>query len=157
MNKTCIEVFCYGKIKLTFIIINRRWCKMTQLSQSMENYLRTIYELSYLNKGVRLTDLAEKMKVKKASANNAIANLIKDGYCSQVKYGPIFLTDLGIEAVKAVTGKHIILTRFFKEILKADDKTANQEVSKIQYHLSTSTVYSIHQLYQRLKEDTLDE
>ena len=48
---------------------------MSGLTQSMENYLRSIYELSYANKGVRLTDLAEKMKVKKASANNAVMKL----------------------------------------------------------------------------------
>jgi DtxR family Mn-dependent transcriptional regulator len=125
--------------------------KMSGLTQSMENYLRSIYELSYANKGVRLTDLAEKMKVKKASANNAVMKLTKMGYCVQLKYEPIFLTDAGIEAVKAATGKHIIILKFLKDVLSVDNQTAETETTKIEHHLSTSTVYAMHQLHTKLK------
>lgn len=125
---------------------------MSELTQSMESYLRCIYELSYTNKGVRLTDLADKVKVKKASASNAVAKLSKLGYCVQIKYGEIFLTDAGIEAVKAATGKHIIILKFLKDILKVDEETAETETAKIEHHLSTSTVYAIHQLYNSIKK-----
>ena len=124
---------------------------MSGLTESMENYLRCIHELSYTNKGVRLTDLADKMKVRKASANNAVMKLSKLGYCAQVKYGPIFLTDAGIEAVKAATGKHLIIVKFLKDILMVDEETAEAETTKIEHHLSTSTVYATHQLHSKLK------
>ncbi len=128
---------------------------MNGLTQSMENYLRCIYELSYANKGVRLTDLSEKMRVRKASANSAVMKLSKLGYCVQVKYGQIFLTDAGIEAVKAATGKHLIILKFLKDVLAVEESTAEIETAKIEHHLSTSTVYAMHQLHSKLKNKTV--
>lgn len=126
---------------------------MNGLSESMEKYLRCIYELSYANKGVRLTDLALKMKVKKASANNAVMKLSKIGYAAQVKYGGIFLTDAGIDAVKGITGKHIMIERFLRDVLGVDAVTADVEASKIEHSLSSGTVYAMHQLTGKCKKE----
>lgn len=126
---------------------------MNEISESMENYLRCIYELSYANKGVRLTDLALKMRVKKASANNAVMKLSKAGYAQQIKYGCIFLTDAGINAVKGMTGKHIMIEKFLRDVLGVDAATADIEASKIEHSLSSGTVYAMHQLTRKYKKE----
>ena len=48
---------------------------MEKLTFVMENYLEAIYELSEENNGVKMTHIAEKLGVTKASTNSAMITL----------------------------------------------------------------------------------
>ena len=80
---------------------------MEKLSIAMQNYLETIYEIAVNNNdehsGVRLSDIAAKLNVSKASVNNAISVLVNAGYVKSEKYQDVFLTENGIETAKLLT------------------------------------------------------
>ena len=50
---------------------------MVNLTNSQEEYLKTIYILKNTQKDIRVTDIAKKLDKSKASVNNAI-NLLKN-------------------------------------------------------------------------------
>ena len=47
----------------------------SKVTDSLEEYLYSIYALSKNNEGARVTDIANKMEVTKASTNNALNQL----------------------------------------------------------------------------------
>ena len=63
-----------------------------KLTNSQEEYLKTIYILEKNKQKVRVTDIADKLKITKPSVNKAI-NLLKDnGVINYQAYGEITLT-----------------------------------------------------------------
>jgi len=80
-----------------------------ELSSSSQDYLEAILELSDENKGVRVTDIANKLSIKKASVTQAINILSEDGLVLKERYGPVFLTEKGLEEAERVKIKHYLL------------------------------------------------
>jgi Mn-dependent DtxR family transcriptional regulator len=70
---------------------------MDKLTFTMENYLEAIYELSSDKEGARVSDIAKRLGVSKASTNSAIVSLADKGLINYEKYKEIFLTDKGLE------------------------------------------------------------
>ena len=68
---------------------------MDKLTIAMQNYLETIYEVlsttMMSTQGVRLSDIAAKLNVSKASVNNAISVLVNAGYVKSEKISGCFL------------------------------------------------------------------
>ena len=62
-----------------------------------EDYLEAILQLEgeTRSKGVRITDLANKLEVTKPSANKAMKSLQEEGYIEKENYGDIYLTESG--------------------------------------------------------------
>jgi Mn-dependent DtxR family transcriptional regulator len=52
----------------------------------MENYLEAIYELSQDKESARVSDIAERMGVSKASTNSAVSTLSSKGLVKNEKY-----------------------------------------------------------------------
>lgn len=59
---------------------------MEKLTFVMENYLEAIYELSEESNGVKMTRIAEKLGVTKASTNSAMVTLAEKGLITNEKY-----------------------------------------------------------------------
>ena len=70
---------------------------MGKLSFTMENYLEAIYELSREGTGARITDIAERLGVSKASTNSAMATLAEKGLIIYEKYKEVNLTPKGLK------------------------------------------------------------
>ena len=62
---------------------------MVNLTNSQEEYLKTIYILKNTQKDIRVTDIAKKLDKSKASVNNAINLLKNDGLIDYEPYGQI--------------------------------------------------------------------
>ena len=91
--------------------------KIMKLTNSQEEYLRTIYLLEKSNKKVRVTDIALKLDITKPSVNKAI-NLLKDiGLIHYETYGNISLSKEGEKYAIEVIKKQDIVTMFLVEIL----------------------------------------
>lgn len=113
---------------------------MEKLTFVMENYLEAIYELSEEGKGVKLTRIAEKLGVTKASTNSAMITLAEKGLVTNEKYKEIFLTPLGLEIAKFTSKKHHILKDFFIKILNIDNSIANEDACAIEHVISFDSV-----------------
>lgn len=116
---------------------------MNKLTFSMENYLEAIFELSSNNKGVRLTDIAERMGVTKASANNAMTVLMEKGLVEKEKYQEIFLTGEGLEIAESTAHKHQIIASFFTDVLKIDPEIADKDACDIEHVISDTSIMAM--------------
>lgn len=113
---------------------------MEKLSFSMENYLEAVYELSQGGDGARVTDIAQRMGVTKASTNNAMATLAEKGLIINEKYQDVRLTAEGRQRAKLTSEKHTIIRRLLVEVLGVDPATAEEDACEIEHVISPESV-----------------
>lgn len=113
---------------------------MNELTFSMENYLEAVYELSRDGRGSRVSDIAVRMNVSKASVNNAMNVLAKKGLVENEKYREITLTEEGEALAKLTADKHAIIRRFLIEVLGIDPETADSDACAIEHVISSRSV-----------------
>jgi len=114
-----------------------------KLTGSQEEYLKTIYLLEKNNKKVRVTDIANKLKITKPSVNKGINVLKEMGLANYEAYGNISLTEegenLAVEAIK----KQDILEMFLVEVLEIDRKQATEEAKAMKHAISQDTALKL--------------
>ena len=88
-----------------------------KLTNSQEEYLKTIYILEKNKQKVRVTDIAKKMNITKPSVNKALKILKELQLINYEVYGDINLTKLGQEQAKEIIKKQDILETFLIGIL----------------------------------------
>ncbi len=118
---------------------------MYSLTESLEDYLEMIYILKQNDEDVRITDIANKLKLSKPSVNKAINSLKSEGLVMHERYGKIKLTEHGEKIAKEVYVRHEIIKNFFINILHIDPVIAEQDACKVEHVLS-------HESMQRLTE-----
>lgn len=113
---------------------------MEKLTFTMENYLEAIYELSSEGEGARVSDIAKRLGVSKASTNSAIVSLAEKGLIHYEKYREIFLTEEGLVFAKSTSDKHRTIKKFFIEILKIDTDIADTDACAIEHVISRDSI-----------------
>ncbi|MDU1320330.1 MAG: metal-dependent transcriptional regulator [Clostridium botulinum] len=116
---------------------------MEKLTFVMENYLEAIYELSEESNGVKMTRIAEKLGVTKASTNSAMVTLAEKGLITNEKYKKIFLTPLGLKIARFTYKKHHIIKDFLIKILNIDSSIADEDACAIEHVISSHSVYAM--------------
>lgn len=116
---------------------------MEKLTFVMENYLEAIYELSEEGNGVKMTHIAEKLGVTKASTNSAMATLAEKGLITNERYKKIFLTPLGLEIAELTSKKHHIIKDFFIKVLKVDSSIADNDACSIEHVISSDSIHAM--------------
>ena len=84
------------------------------MTNSLEDYLETIYLLAQTNGSARVRDVAQALHVKMPSVIKAVLELKKRGYVTQEPYGAVDLTEAGTHAASEILGRHTL-----KEFLDA--------------------------------------
>ncbi|MCI8383583.1 MAG: metal-dependent transcriptional regulator [Clostridia bacterium] len=116
-----------------------------KLTNSQEEYLKTIYLLEKNNQKVRVTDIACKLEITKPSVNKAI-NLLKDMKLIHYQtYGNITLTKQGESYAIEVIKRQDILMMFLVEVLGVDKVQAEKEAIAMKYAISEQTTKKINQ------------
>lgn len=118
---------------------------MEKLTFTMENYLEAIYELSIDGTGARISDIAERLGVTKASANSAMSTLSEKGLITNEKYREIFLTPSGRELAEFTSKKHHVIEQFFINILKVDAVIAEKDACAIEHVISSDSIYAMQE------------
>lgn len=118
---------------------------MEKLTFTMENYLEAVYELSSEETGARVSDIAERLGVTKASTNSAMTTLSDKGLVANEKYGEIFLTPLGRELAEFTSNKHRTIQKFFTQILDLDFKTADSDACAIEHVISNDSIQAMQE------------
>lgn len=109
------------------------------LTQSIEDYLETIYLIKNRKGQVRLKDIVEKLRIAPPSVTEAVGNMIKKGFVKHEKYGSIELTDKGIAEAERVYQKHRILFEFFSNILSVSEENAEIDACEVEHYISKET------------------
>lgn len=88
------------------------------LTYSEENYLKTIYHLSLLQKkGVTTNSIAAKIETKASSVTDMIKKLNEKKLIEYQRYQGVTLTELGLMAAKMIVRKHRLWEVFLVEKL----------------------------------------
>ncbi|MBC3798293.1 metal-dependent transcriptional regulator [Acetobacterium paludosum] len=115
-----------------------------KLTESIEDYIETIYLEDKKNgKGVRITDVASKLNVSKASANDAVRKLKTLGHVEQERYGQIFLTESGEKLAIKVYEKHRFIAEFLVKALDVSIENAQKDACGIEHIISDETFQKI--------------
>ena len=103
------------------------------MTDSQEEYLKTIYLLKRNDKKVRITDIANKLSFKKPSVTKGIKTLKEMGFLNYEAYGEITLTKKGEETARNIIKKYDILNMFLTEVLEIDEKIAKNVYRQVIY------------------------
>lgn len=115
----------------------------THNSESKEDYLELIYELSQKNVNFKAVDIAKKMNISRASVSEALKKLADHGFIIYEKYKPAVLTEKGLDVAKKVMYKHNILFSFFKDTLNLSNEDAQINACKIEHVITDSAFLKI--------------
>jgi len=109
------------------------------ISQSSQDYLKTIYKLTY---GVRPVDsvttslVAEKMDVAPASATNMLKKLDEMKLVEHTPYQGVFLTPTGRRVALEVIRHHRLLELYLSEVLGYDLDKVDAEADRLEHVIS---------------------
>jgi len=110
------------------------------ISYAMQDYLEAILELAEKEGVVRVTDIAARLGIAKASVSQAMHTLANLKLIKQERYGPIELTPAGRQEAAKIQRRHQVLYRFLVEILDVDAKTAQKDACLIEHVVSPLTL-----------------
>ncbi|MBN2717316.1 MAG: metal-dependent transcriptional regulator [Deltaproteobacteria bacterium] len=109
---------------------------IVQLSESLEDYMETIFELVRDNKLARIKDIAKARDVRSASVIPAMRRLSDLGLITYEKREYIDLTPEGERVARRVYARHRLLTRFFRDILGIPHEFAQKDACALEHSLS---------------------
>ena len=113
------------------------------LTMANEDYLETIYRI-VLEQGdvndVRSVDIAERLRVSKASVSKALTTLKDQGYVEQSRYGKVNLTAAGMEYAELLWNCHRMIRAFLVKDLGVDEHTADKEACLMEHAISRDTM-----------------
>ena len=110
------------------------------ISQSLEEYLKTMYVLKKQNGKIRVTDIAQKMNCTKPSVNKAINQLKKENLLNYEAYGTIELTKEAEDLARKALEAYDIVYVFLKDVLNLQTEEAIKEAEKMKSAITDSTV-----------------
>lgn len=108
-------------------------------TESMEDYLEAIAEIVASQGFVRVSDVAERLDIRRASVSIMIKRLAELGYLNHVPYRGFSLTARGEAVADRVRERHHTLTEFFG-LLGLPAGTLERDVEGIEHHVSPDTL-----------------
>jgi DtxR family transcriptional regulator, Mn-dependent transcriptional regulator len=110
------------------------------LSLALEDYLEAMLDLDEKESEIRVTDIAKKLNITKATVSQTMTRLKKMGMIDQDTYGPVYLTTQGKKEARKVRGRHRIIRDFLIKVLDLDEKTAQRDACLMEHVLSSLTI-----------------
>ena len=107
----------------------------TRLTASQEDYLEAIKKLmdETAHGHAHTSDIARRLQVKMPSVTNALGVLREHGLIHYDTNKPVTLTEKGEREALRVIRRHLVLTRFLREILRLDDEAASQTACRVEH------------------------
>lgn len=124
--------------------------KKNIITRSREDYLRTIYELSKLNKVIRSSDVAKKLGITRASVSRMMSELKSYGFIEKEKYGSIVLTERGYEIAVQIKSKYDIIITFLVDVLGVNSAIADKDACKLEHAVSLETTEKLNNQINKL-------
>ncbi len=121
-----------------------------QITNSQEEYIKTIYILSKTEKEIRVTDIANKLKITKPSVNRAIKNLAEIDLIQYKTYGEIKITEKGKQQAQKILKKEDLLKIFLAGVLGIETKKAEKEAISMKHAISQETEEELEKYINKL-------
>ena len=113
---------------------------MSDLSESLEDYIEAIAELIAVNGHAHTKEIAEKLNVKMPSVTGALRQLAKKNYITYSTHFPVCLTKEGAVVAEQVMRRHRELKRFFSGILGLPSDQAEETACRIEHIVTEETL-----------------
>ncbi len=110
------------------------------VTPAMQDYLETMLSLSESLDEIRVTDIASKLNIAKATVAQGIEHLKKHGLVIQERYGPVELTTSGKEMAVEVRWRHRKLKQFLTEVLDVETRIAEKDACLLEHVVSQHTL-----------------
>ena len=120
------------------------------MTQSLEDYLGTIFVLIEEGKSAQVRDVARLLDVKMPSVVKAIHELKKLGLVVQEPYSPIYLTAKGERVARHVLNRHKLLRSFLVK-LGVSRRIADRDACLMEHILSAETIDKIRAYTEKSK------
>jgi len=121
------------------------------LSNALEDYLETIFELVRDNDFARVKDISQARNVRSSSVIPAMQRLSSLGLIKYIRREYITLTVEGENQARRIYAKHRILTRFLKEILCIPPEIATIDACAMEHSLSAVSMDHIVKFFEFLE------
>ena len=118
------------------------------ISESLEDYLKIIFQLERERRVARVKDIAARKGVRMASVTGALRRMSKEGL---VNYGArefVELTEDGAELARKILQRTDFLRRFLTLTLGLSASTAEKDACAMEHHISTETLGRLVALFQ---------
>jgi len=112
----------------------------SEQTASMEDYLEAIANLSEEETGVRVTQISNRLGVKKPSVTAALHRLSEEGLVKHKRYGIVELTREGRMIAEGVRRRHEVLFRFLSEVLDIDGEIAQEDACRMEHSMSPTSL-----------------
>lgn len=109
------------------------------MTQSLEDYLESIYMISATGRVAQVRDIARALGVTMPSVVKAIRELMRLGLATHEPYAGVDLTVKGRRLAKSVLGRHTLLRRFLLK-LGVSAKTADKDACLMEHIVSAETL-----------------
>ena len=114
--------------------------QISNLSESLEDYLEIILQLSQEKGAARVKDIAERKGVRMASVTGALKRLAKEKLIDYKVRETVTLTPEGAELAHRVLQRHEFITRFLRDILGVSAGVAERDACSIEHIISLETL-----------------
>lgn len=121
----------------------------TTISPSLEDYIEVIYSLGEARDPVRMTDIAARLELTKASVSRAVKNLREEGLIEHERYGTLTLTERGLDTAREIARRHKLFKRFFTDILGLPEDIAERDACRAEHVVSEQTVTALEEFIER--------
>jgi DtxR family Mn-dependent transcriptional regulator len=111
--------------------------------KSVEDYLKTVYELSQNGKPVSTSDISRTLEVAPASVTEMLKKLAEKNYVEYSPYHGTTLTSDGRRIAEKTARKHRLLERFLHDVLKIDNVKVHKEACEMEHSLSDDAEESL--------------
>ena len=117
---------------------------MSEMTQSLEDYLEAVYMLISEDRPAQVRDVAKMLSVKMPSVVKAIHELKRLGLVVQQPYANIELTEKGGRVASFVLGRHVVLKAFLQK-LGVSERIAEKDACLMEHILSAETMERVQE------------
>ncbi|NBR58886.1 MAG: transcriptional regulator MntR [Opitutaceae bacterium] len=121
-----------------------RQTRREHATETAEDYVEAIADLSTAMGEARVVDLARRLGVTHVTVNRTLVRLQREGYLSALPYRAIFLTPRGERLAKICQRRHEVVVAFLQS-LGVPPKIAERDAEGIEHHVSPRTLTAFAQ------------
>lgn len=107
-----------------------------ETSQSKEDYIKAIWELTQDEDGVQRVRIAEHLGVSAPSVTAALHRLEKEGFAAADENGRVCLTERGRHIAEKVVLRHNLVEKLLVDVIGIDWFDAHEEAERIEHVIS---------------------
>jgi DtxR family Mn-dependent transcriptional regulator len=111
--------------------------------KSVEDYLKSIYDLSRNGTPVNTTEISRTLKVAPASVTEMLKKLSENGYVNYSPYHGSTLTEKGFQEAQKIARKHRLLEKFLSDVLHIKTDQVHVQACEMEHTLSDEAEESL--------------